>query len=370
MQLTLEQKKKRYTFISHALALTDMALSLLFLTVLSFSPLSVMFRDMTATLGGGIVRFIAFAGLCFFFLYAAGLPFAFFSGYIIEKRFGLSNQNLLRWVWQSFKTLLVTLVIGLPLTLAFQAILRITGNHWWIWFALFLILFFTVVTTLSPVFILPLFHKVKPLRDHELAARISAFAASIGIRASSVCEFDLSRNTRKANAMFTGIGRTRKVILGDTLLEGYTHEEILSVFAHEAGHYTGKHILKGLFVSSALTALSLFACARLFPHACAVAGYTPYSLESLPLLVLLLSATGIIAMPLVNALSRAYERAADRFALKTTRDADSFISAMQKLSDMNLAAESGNPVYEFFFASHPSIASRIARAKRFIQDEK
>jgi STE24 endopeptidase len=249
----------------------------------------------------------------------------------------------------------------------FYVFLKLTGWLWWLWFSLFIFFISVFLARIAPVIIFPIFYKFKELESDEIRERITALLEGQGISIKGIYSFNLSKDTKKANAGFTGIGRSKRIILSDTLIGQFTPDEIAVVFAHEMGHYRKRHIVKSIVLGSASIFVSFFLCGELYRLTLAVMGYGHvYDIAAIPVLFLYLSLFSLVTMPLSNALSRRYEREADRYALEATRDRDSFISAMEKLADMNLADRDPNPVTEFMFYSHPSIKKRIAFARNHV----
>ena len=176
----------------------------------------------------------------------------------------------------------------------------------------------------------------------------------------------MSKNTKKANAAFTGIGKSKRIILGDTLLSNFTKDEIEMVFSHEMGHYKKKHIIKLMTLSTFLTFAGLYITALLYGGSIAYFGFSGISeIAALPLLFLYLSLFGLVTSPVTNILSRKFEWEADTFALETTGNKSAFVSAMEKLAEQNLSDKSPNRIIEFLFHSHPSIEKRIQFAQKF-----
>ena len=175
-----------------------------------------------------------------------------------------------------------------------------------------------------------------------------------------IFSFDLSKNTRKANAAFTGLGRSRRIILGDTLVKNFSVEEIETVFAHELGHYRFGHIRSGIVTGTISTFAGLFVAARLYEASAAALGFpSPTDLAALPLLAIWLSVFGLVTSPIANMISRRHEKQADAYAVRTTGKRDAFASALRKLSDMNLADPAPHPFVVFMFYSHPPVTKRI-----------
>jgi STE24 endopeptidase len=287
-------------------------------------------------------------------------PISFFSGFVLEHRYGLSDQSLLRWGWERLKGLLVGGPLGAVLVLVLYYCLDRYGNWWWLPVAVILTLFSVVLARIAPVLLLPLFYRLSALEEGPLRERIVNLCQRVGLHIEGIYTFNLSKNTRKANAGFTGIGKARRILLGDTLVEGFTEEEIETVFAHELGHYALHHLRTGILLGAASTFLGLFVAAQLYAWSLVLAGFSGLTdPAALPLLALWLSIFALVTGPLGNLISRRHEFHADAFAVRTTGLASAFSSALQKLARLNLADPEPHPLVEFLFYSHPSISHRL-----------
>ncbi len=289
------------------------------------------------------------------------LPLSWYSGYVLEHRFHLSNQSPLRWVWERVKGLLISLPLGAAILLVLYYCMERYGNSWWLPVAIVLTVVSVLLARLAPVLILPLFYKLSPLSEGTLKERILRLSARAGLHVTGLYSFNLSKNTKKANAAFTGLGKSRRILLGDTLLNEFDEEEIETVFAHELGHYRHKHLIIGILVSVIMTFVGLFITSQLYAWSIGLLGFDAITrLAALPLLVLWLSLFGLVTTPLSNALSRRHERQADRYAVEITGNGGAFISALRKLAATNLADPAPHPLVEMLFYSHPPIGKRIA----------
>lgn len=297
---------------------------------------------------------ILFAGALGITLGIVTLPLSFYSSFVIEHRYHLSNQSLARWAWERAKAFIVSLPIELGIIVFVWYCLVTAGDLWWIPVGTAMTLLSIVLARLAPVLIMPLFYKCTPLEDGELRDRILALCRSTGLRIQGVFAFDLSKNTRKANAAFTGLGRARRVILGDTLLREFTTDEVETVFAHELGHYHHRHLVAGMVFGAASVFAGLFIAATLYRWSAPLLGFAGTSdLAALPLLAIWLSIFGVIVSPIGNVISRRHERQADAYAVRTTEKKTAFIAALRKLASMNKADPVPHPVVEFLFYSHP-----------------
>jgi STE24 endopeptidase len=294
------------------------------------------------------------------------MPIRFYSGFLLEHRYGLSHQSFARWTWEHLKGLFVSLPLIVAALLLLFYCLNSFRNLWWIPVGLALTVFSILFLRLAPVLIFPLFYRFAPLAEGSLRARIVRLCDSAGVSFRGIFTFDLSKNTKKANAGFTGIGKSKRIILGDTLLREFSEEEIETVFAHELGHYTYHHLVIGIAAGTISTFLGLFVAATLYAWSLGILGFHSITeIAALPLLTLWVSLFGLVTSPLGNIISRHHERQADRYAVERTHNASAFISALQKLAAMNLADPEPHPLVEFLFYSHPSISRRIRTVEAF-----
>jgi len=293
-------------------------------------------------------------------------PLSFYSDYTLEHKYGLSNQTIPGYFKEKIKGIIIGLLLGIPLLLIFFFIIKNYSESWWLILGAVMFFFSVIIGRLAPTLIMPLFYKFKPLENEEIKQKILSLCEKTGVRIRGIFEFDMSKNTKKANAAFTGIGKSKRIILGDTLLKNFSPEEIETVFAHEMGHYKKRHIMKLMTVSVVMTFAGLYLTSLAYSNSLNTFGFNSVSeIAALPLLFIYLSLFGLITSPISNILSRKFEWEADTFALETTRDKGAFISAMEKLADQNLADKTPNKIIEFLFHSHPSIDKRIKFAEDY-----
>jgi STE24 endopeptidase len=228
-----------------------------------------------------------------------------------------------------------------------------------------------VLAQLAPVLLLPLFYRFTPLDRPALVDRLVSLAQRAGARVVGVFEWRLSDRTRKANAALTGIGRTRRIILSDTLLAEHSDDEIEVILAHELAHHVFHDIWSGLALETVLITVGFFLADRiltLFSTSFGLQGKT--DVAALPLLVLTAGAVSLALLPLFNAYSRSHERRADRYALEMTRNVPAFISAMKRLAAQNLAEDQPSRLVEILFYTHPPIGARVAAARSWAAEQR
>lgn len=295
-------------------------------------------------------------------------PISYYSGFYLEHKYNLSNQTFLKWIWENIKGLLVSLVIGVPILLIFYFMLNYFGNYWWLPFAIIMFFVSVVLSQIFPILIFPIFYKITPIENESLKDRITKLANSANLKVENVYKFNMSKNTKKANAAFTGLGKTKRIILGDTLLDNYSDDEIETVIAHELGHFKKKHIIKNIIIGTASSFLTLYVIALLYQSSFSWFGFDSITqVAALPLLTIWSMLIGIIQTPLGNILSRKFEYEADEYAVIETKKPLAFKNTLEKLTVQNLGDKEPHPFVEWFFYSHPSIKNRIDALTKFAE---
>ena len=291
--------------------------------------------------------FIFIIGIATSILFA---PVNFYLGFHLEHKYNLSNQTFGKWLWENFKSSMVSLAIGIPVMLIFYFTMIQFADLWWLPFAIVMFFVSVVLAQIFPVLILPIFYKLTPIDNEELKTKVKLLATDAQIKIENIYKFDMSKNTKKANAAFTGLGRTKRIILGDTLIDNYSNEEIETVIAHELGHYKKKHIIKNIIIGTASSFLTLFIIAFLYENSLTWFGFSSITqVAALPLLALWSMLIGLVQMPLGNILSRKFEYEADEYAIDSTKMPQEFINTLEKLTEQNLGDKEPHPFVEWFF---------------------
>lgn len=294
-----------------------------------------------------------------------GFPLHFYASFILEHKFRLSNQGFFAWLKDDIKRGAISFFVFVVFMQALYLFIRNFQTTWWIWIALFWFLTTVFLAQITPTFIIPLFFKYYPVGE-ELKQKIIALSKKCGVKILDVYKIDFSRKTRKLNAALTGIGRTKRVILADNLINEFTDEEIEGVLAHEFGHHKLLHIWKLIIFGFAVTFISFYALSLLLSEiTILLKAENLYDMAIFPSVMLVLFVAGFLMMPAQNAFSRKLERDADLFALKATKNKKAFISLMNKLSDRNLADPHPMGLVKIFFYDHPPISERIKLAEDF-----
>jgi Zn-dependent protease with chaperone function len=312
-----------------------------------------------------VLLFVAFLSLLH---EVAGFPLAFYSGFLLERRYDLSNESFRGWIADQAKSFGVGLLLGAGAAELIYGAMRAWPGAWWLAGGILFTGVIVVLTNLAPVLLLPLFYSVKPLDRDALRARLLALADRAGARVLGAYEWGLGDKTKKANAALAGLGRTRRILVSDTMLAQYSDDEIEVVLAHELAHHVHGDIWKGIVFESVLVIGGFYAASLALRLAAGHAGLRGADdVAGLPLLLLTAGAVSLVTVPVAHAMSRRFERSADRFALDLTRNPGAFISAMRRLGAQNLAEEQPSRLVQWLFYSHPPMRDRIAAAQTFAE---
>jgi STE24 endopeptidase len=366
--MTPEQlaEARRYGRISLALTLADMALDLIYLGVMAL----IFARPLDAWLATFLPSAAeqSYVRLLLVYLVVMGLhilvslPLSFYSGYVVEHKFGLSNQTLRRWFRNWALGNVLAVVLGAVLNLGLFWILWNTGSYWWLITAGAFFVVSVVLGQLAPVLIVPMFYKVERIDNPDLLERLKRLADGTGLTIEGVYRLGLSADTSKANAMLAGLGRTRRVLMGDTLLDKFTPEEIEVIFAHEIGHHVHRHIPKMIASGLIFSLLGFWVLDRVLVWWADIPTAASAPTSSLPLVMFTLGLFMTLLSPLQNAISRHFERQCDRYALQRTGNVAAYRSAFMKLAKLNKADPDPNPMEVLLLHSHPPIKERLALA--------
>jgi STE24 endopeptidase len=369
-----EDKSTRYHRLKRRISIASLGLSVLLLGGLTWTGASVAMRVMADAVaarvaGAGWVESAAVVVYVFFLSVIneiVSLPLSIFGGYVVERRYGLSNESLVKWGLDEAKSSGIGLALGCGAALLIYALVRMSPDNWWLAAGLLFALVVLGLTGVAPVLLLPLFYTVRPLARESLRARLLALADRAGARVLGAYEWGLSEKTKKANAALTGIGGTRRILVSDTMLAEYSDDEIEVVLAHELAHHVHGDIWKGMAFEAGLILAGFYLASRVLAALSGSIGLQSVADPAgLPLLLLAAGGVSLVMLPVAHAMSRAHERRADRFALDLTNNPGAFISAMRRLGAQNLAEERPSKVVQWLFYSHPPIRERIASAEAF-----
>lgn len=362
-----EAQARRYASARRTLWLVDLGLGMgLLAAALATGLAQALSHWVTARIEGWplqVAVYLAVLGAVGTILF---FPLDWFRGFVIEHRFGLSTQRFAEWLIDYAKGLAVSGLLGLVFAEGLSGLLRLAPQHWWIWTALFWMAWTTMLTRAAPLLLIPLFYRQRPIEDTFLKRRLEELMERCRTPVRGIFEVNLSRTTRKANACLCGLGRSRRVLVSDTLLSAYPAEEVEVVLAHEVGHHRQRHI--AILLGASTLAMG---AGCLGVHLALQAAMEPLNLRAfhdpaaLLVIGLGLAVAHLFLMPATHGLSRRLETQADRFALEKTRNPQAFIATMRRLAQQNLAEVSPPQWVEWLFYDHPSIARRIAMAEQF-----
>jgi STE24 endopeptidase len=369
--LDLERQKqaKLYSRISRRLMLVDLGLTGLYaLGWLALGWSASLKAALTGFTSSPWLLVLLFAAVFGGIFYLIDLPLSYYSGYILPHRFGQKNETLRGWIGDQVKGLLIGGILGGIVLEVIYAVLRAFPDTWWIWAAAILLVFSVLMANLAPVLLFPIFYKFVPLGEEhqDLADRLVRLGDRAGTKVKGVYKFDMSRRTKSANAALTGLGATRRIILGDTLIEEFSTDEIETVLAHELGHHVNKDIPLSIVIETISTVVGLFLASLALRWGVGQFGFSGVDdVAALPLFMLVMGVYGLVTMPLTNAFSRWREVLADRYALESTHNPTAFASAMTRLANQNLSEVDPEPWVEFLLYSHPALEKRIKMAQAF-----
>jgi STE24 endopeptidase len=299
---------------------------------------------------------------------ATSLPTDLYSTFALEAKFGFNKTTVGLFVADKLKGLVLGLLIGVPFLFVVLWLMQTTGDYWWLWAVAFITVFQLLMIVIFPTFIAPWFNKFEPLKEGEFRERILALANQIGFTTSGIFTMDGSKRSAHSNAYFTGIGKAKRIVLFDTLIEQMTMAQGLAVLAHEMGHYKMKHIRRMLAVQTVFLFIGLYLLSLLLktPTFFSAFGLTPSNHAALVLFSLVSGPATFYLGPLMNRLSRQHEYEADRFAAITLRDGKPMEEALVNLTVKNLSNLNPHPWYSAYHYSHPTAVERISAIRQAI----
>jgi Zn-dependent protease with chaperone function len=374
LDLDRQQKAKEYARIRRRLSYITMGIGVIGIFILLFTNLGIWLADQLQALswqpvaGWFPIQILVYFLILILAYEIITAPIAWYSGFVLPHRYGLSTMSLKSWLADLFKGLALSLVLEILVIEFVYLLLALQPQTWWLWGVLAMLFFSVVMANLAPVLIFPIFYKFTPLPEGDLTKRLLALAERAHTRVRGVFTMKMSAKTTAANAALMGLGNTRRIVIGDTMLDRYTPDEIEVVLAHELGHHVHHDIWKLIISQSILTLGGLY-LVNMVLHWAVDTQHIYASLAdpaTIPLLLALMGAFGLIVMPIGNALSRAIEYQADEYALQSTKMVESFKSAMTRLANQNLSEAEPSPIIEFLFHDHPSINKRLKHADNFV----
>lgn len=355
------EEAKRYSRSKLTAGLLKLLLSIVLLSVFLLSGASSRLDELIGRLAGNYYLHVGGYLLGFMVLYwVVLLALDYYSGVVLERRYGLSNQTPARWFLREAKEWILSTLLAIGGFGLLYHLMRGLPDRWWLvatagWFVVLVL-----IAKITPAIVVPLFYKLRPLTDRDLAGRLFALADRCGVPVRHVLEIRLSKETKKANAAVVGLGRSRRILIGDTLLDLCSHDEIEAVFAHELGHVALRHDWKLLGAAAGGSVIGFYLLYLLLGPSAIRLGFAGQDdIAAFPLLLLWLTLFGLAVRPLQAAGSRRFEKQADLFIVGRVQDPQCLTSALGKLAERNLADPEPSRLVELLFYDHPPIAKRI-----------
>jgi STE24 endopeptidase len=311
-------------------------------------------------------------GMVFFALLAMILnlpqiPFSLYQTFVLEERHGFNTRTFRIWLVDLIKQTVVSAAFGCIILGTLLILLDRLPQTWWIWAWVVLAIFEGLVLWLYPVVIAPWFNRFDPITDAALNRRIRYLMREAGLDVGGIYQMDAAKRTRHTNAYFTGLGRTKRIVIFDSLLDAHSDDEIVAILSHEIGHWKRQHIIKLLLVVWGTSFVALYAAARLieWPLLYQTFGFDKaVAFVGLFVTGILMSLVGFFSRPLAAGISRSFEQEADDLALDLTGTSVPLTQALRKLAVHNLINLNPHPLYAWFYNSHPPIVNRIERLER------
>jgi STE24 endopeptidase len=356
---------RRYHRLLRRIGVADVALGLVLMGVILATDWTSDFRNFAVRLAGDhhAAALFVYTSILLLLTKFLSLGLDYYS-FLIEHRYRLSNQRLRGWAWDQSKDFALTFLFSQALVQMVYLLIRLQPQWWWVTGWILFMLLSVLLAHIAPVLLFPLFFRFRTLADEELTARLTRMSEKAGAKVRGVYEWKLSEKTKKANAALMGLGRTRRIVISDTLLATCNHDEIEAVLAHELGHHVYRHMLKTIAVQGVITFIG-FWCLKLAIRWAAFDWKRPLAqidFANLPLMILVATAISVLLLPVMNAYLRFNERQADAYAWKSLGSVQAFCSAMEKLAAQNLSEREPSRWVEILFHSHPATGRRLKAA--------
>jgi len=316
--------------------------------------------------GNFYIRALIFIGILSVLSGILSLPFSIYETFVIEEKYGFNKTTPKIFITDLLKSTALSILLGVPLLLLVLYVFKEVGSIAWLYAWIAFIIISLIIQYIYPTLIMPIFNKFTPLEDAELKEKIMNYARQVNFPIKNVYVMDASKRSSKSNAFFTGFGKNKRIVLFDTLIANHTPDEILTILAHEVGHYKKHHIIQGAIISYAESGIMLYLLS-LFIDTKGL--YDAFYMTEQPIYAgilffgMLFSAIELILSIFFNMLSRKNEREADKFAIQTTKMTEAFVSGLKKLSEKNLSNLTPHPFYVFLHYSHPPTLERIEYVK-------
>jgi STE24 endopeptidase len=365
-----QQRAKEYNRKKVLIEIEETMLLIAFLALFMTCGWSVSLKEFLSHFTSSFWILNGLYSLMFFLLIKiVSFPLDYYSGYMLEHTYQLSTESFSSWITDELKGLVVSLLFSLIIVEIVYGMIHVSPALWWLITALVLNIIIIIMIKLAPLILMPIFFKFRQVSDPDLRERIMRLTEKVHTRINGIFEMNLSKKSKSANAALAGLGRTRRIILSDTLLKDYSHDEIEVIMAHELGHHVYHHLWKGIFIQSTMVLFLLFVISRSMNKGL---GWFQLSgiddIAGLPYLTFISILFSLIFLPLTNLYLRHLEYQADQYGVEVTGKRAVFIQALEKLALQNLSDREPNPIIEFIFYSHPSIGKRTNRLLTYGQD--
>jgi STE24 endopeptidase len=364
LDLERQEKAKAYAKIMRRLSFFELGLGGIFILALLLTPLSIGLRDLLDfPQPFKVALYFATLMICYGIVFA---PLNLYGGFVLPHRFGLSVQNLKSWLFDELRGGVISFLLGIGIMVLLYWLLGSFPDLWWLMAAGFGILLAVVMTNLAPIIIVPLFYKLEPIADANLRERLVRLTERAQTKVRGIFTINLSSKATTGNAALMGLGNTRRIILGDTILDRYSPEEIEVILAHELGHHVHRDIAKLIALQSAIIIGGFYLVHLVLKGSVLWFGFDGTGdVAAFPLLALVLGGFALLLEPLTNAYSRYLEGAADEYSLRLTDNPRGFTTMMTKLTNQNLSEAQPIRWVELLFYDHPPYFRRVARARHY-----
>ncbi len=338
-----------------------------FLAILVSGFLPWLVKTITLWGYGPIVEGLIFFAVLFIIGNLLRIPFDLYENFVVEERYGFNVMTFKIWVLDLLKGIAITIILGGLLLWLLLTLVVYIEDLWWVWAWGLMGGFEVLVLWLYPVLIAPLFNKFEPIQNELLEQQIKTLMDRVGLRMGGVFRMDAGKRSKHTNAYFTGLGRTKRIVLFDTLLNAHTGEEILAILSHEIGHWKKRHVLKQIILVELLSLAIFYGVAKFLNWALVYKTFgfsEPIFYVGLFFAGVFLSLLSYFGQPMESAILRKFEREADDFVLGLMRTTNPLCSALKRLASDNLANLTPHPLYAWFYYSHPPLTERITRLEK------
>jgi len=289
--------------------------------------------------------------------FVIGLPFGIYQTFVLDKEYGFTKTTPKLYIIDQLKEMAISIIIG-GVVLYALAWIVINVANWWVWGFALLFSLAVLINVIYPTIIAPIFNKFTPLEEGELRTDIESMMEGVGLKSDGVFVLDASKRDSRLNAYFGGLGKSKRVVLFDTLIEKLTNKELLAVLGHELGHFSHGDIWKNIGMMGVLLFLSFFLLGNLPDSLFYAMNIEPNAGVEIAMMMMLLPLISFVFMPTMSAVSRHNEYAADEFGSELGGK-ENLVSALMKLVTENKAFPKSHPIYAFFYYTHPPVLERL-----------